>query len=107
MTTIPSVGAPLTSEAGTPCPNCGAPCKTTVLMRGGDHGWGTSDRERTRYRYAPPDLLGALRRLEVAANTVAYCYDKRPENFASALRGMQVDAEHARAVIAAATGEAP
>lgn len=38
----------------TPCPKCGAPCTTKVKMRGGDHGWGTTDAERTTYRYAQP-----------------------------------------------------
>lgn len=36
----------------TPCPTCGAPCTTKVHMRGGDHGWGTTDLERTTYRFA-------------------------------------------------------
>lgn len=39
------------ADAKTKCPNCGAPCETTVNMRGGEHGWGTSDLERTVYRY--------------------------------------------------------
>jgi hypothetical protein len=53
---------------------------------------------------AAPNLLAALQRLELSANTVAYCYDKRPENFAVALREMQDDAETARAALAKATG---
>ena len=36
------------------CPNCGAPCTTEVMMRGGDHGWSTTDKERTVYRFAAP-----------------------------------------------------
>lgn len=35
-----------------PCPTCGAPCTTEVLMRGGDHGWSTTDAQRTVYRFA-------------------------------------------------------
>ena len=42
------------------------------------------------------ELLLALTNLEVSANTVSYCYDKRPENFARALRALAEDAEHAR-----------
>lgn len=38
-----------------PCPKCGAPCNTTVGMRGGDHGWGTSDKEHTVYRFVGDD----------------------------------------------------
>lgn len=37
------------------CPTCGAPCDTDINMRGGDYGWGTSDLERTTYRYAAPE----------------------------------------------------
>lgn len=46
------------------------------------------------------ELLLALRNLEISANTVSYCYDKRPENFARSLRSLQDDAEHARTLIA-------
>lgn len=35
-----------------PCPTCSAPCETTVNPRGGEYGWGTTDAERTTYRYA-------------------------------------------------------
>lgn len=38
------------------CPKCGAPCTTDVKPRGGDYGWGTSDLERTSYRYASPPV---------------------------------------------------
>ena len=31
------------------CPTCNGPCDTEILMRGGDHGWGTTDLERTVY----------------------------------------------------------
>lgn len=40
----------------TPCPTCKAPCVTTVNMRGGDYGWGTSDAERTVYQYSAPTV---------------------------------------------------
>lgn len=49
-----------------------------------------------------PELLEALRRLEVAANTVAYCHDKHRGNFAAALSDMESEAEAARAAIAKA-----
>lgn len=48
------------------------------------------------------ELVEALSRLEVACNSVAYCYDKRPENFAVALCGMGHAAKDARAVLARA-----
>jgi hypothetical protein len=50
-----------------------------------------------------PELLEALRRLEVSANTVAYCYEKRPENFAAALVDLADNAAAARAAIAQAS----
>ncbi len=37
------------------CPKCGAPCTRTVNMRGGDHGWSTTDEERAEYKYAAPE----------------------------------------------------
>lgn len=52
-------------------------------------------------------LADALRRLEVSANTVAYCYEKRAENFAAALRDMEADAEAARAALALMKAAAP
>ena len=55
---------------------------------------------------AAPELLEKLQRLEVTANTVAYCYEKRPENFAVALADLQDDAKTARELIAKATGAA-
>lgn len=42
------------NEAVAQCPTCKAPCTTKVNMRGGDYGWGTTDAERTVYRYAAP-----------------------------------------------------
>lgn len=45
-------------------------------------------------------LAEALGRLEVSANTVAFCYTERPENFASALADLEADAESAREVLA-------
>lgn len=49
--------APAVGAGGAPvatCPTCKAPCSTRVNPRGGDYGWGTTDAERTVYRYAPP-----------------------------------------------------
>jgi hypothetical protein len=51
----------------------------------------------------PPDsneLVEVLRRLEVSANTVDYCYRSNPGNFASALAGLVESAERARAALA-------
>lgn len=42
------------------------------------------------------ELRTAAHNLEVAANTAAYCYEKRPENFASALAKLQETAEAVR-----------
>ena len=53
---------------------------------------------------AAPELYAALHRLEVTANSAAYCYSNRPENFAAALRDLRDDAEAARAALAAARG---
>lgn len=54
---------------------------------------------------AVPELYAALDRLEVSANTVAYCYSKRPENFAQAFQQLRDDAGAARAALAKARGE--
>lgn len=42
------------------------------------------------------ELADKLHNLEVAANTVVYCYTKRPENFASALKELEEAAAAAR-----------
>jgi hypothetical protein len=52
MNTQPNTPASL-NEAVAQCPTCKAPCTTTVNMRGGEYGWGTTDAERTVYRYEP------------------------------------------------------
>lgn len=44
-------------------------------------------------------LREALHRLEVSANTVAYCYERRPGNFAVALQTLKDDATAARAAL--------
>lgn len=51
------------------------------------------------------DLIKAAHALEVSANTVIYCYAKRPENFASALTGLQADANAVRALEYSITGK--
>ena len=38
------------------CPTCGAPCTTDIEPRGGDYGWGTTEKERTTYSYASPPV---------------------------------------------------
>jgi hypothetical protein len=63
----------VTAPAAT-CPTCKAPCTTTVNMRGGEHGWGTTDLERTVYHYAPAQAADSV--LEDAARyrwLVAHC----------------------------------
>jgi hypothetical protein len=55
---------------------------------------------------AAPDLLEALSNLELSANTVQYCFDRRPENFGTALTQLTADAKRARDAIARARGEA-
>lgn len=44
-------------------------------------------------------LREALHSLEVSANTVGYCYDRRPENFASALSELSRQTGLARAAL--------
>lgn len=51
---------------------------------------------------AAPDLLKALRDIEVGANTVDGCYSRNPGNFAAALRDLREYAEAARVAIAKA-----
>ena len=48
-------------------------------------------------------LCEALRNLEIAANTAGYCRDRRPENFAAAMRDLSAYADNARAVLGACT----
>ena len=51
---------------------------------------------------AAPEILAALRQIELAANTVNGCYTRNPGNFAVALMDMVESAEAARVVIAKA-----
>lgn len=44
-------------------------------------------------------LVQALSNLEVAANTVSYCYAKRPANFAAALTDLEFRADEARELL--------
>lgn len=48
-----------------------------------------------------PAMLEAMCDLEVMANTLGYCYDKRPENFAVALREFKDAGAKARTILAA------
>ncbi len=50
---------------------------------------------------AHEQLVAALRDLEVSANSLQYCFDRRPENFGVALTQLKADAERARAALAA------
>lgn len=52
---------------------------------------------------AAPELLQMLSALERDINTMAYCYDKKPENFWRAMAVAKENAIHARAAIAKAT----
>lgn len=52
------------------------------------------------------ELVESAIRLEVAANTVSYCYSNRPENFAVALRELQDDADVLRTKVNAVRGGA-
>jgi hypothetical protein len=81
-----------------------------VVQRGHEGGFVvsgvTASREDADARLiaSAPELFEALHRLEVAANTIAYCYRNRPENFAMALQSLEQDAEHARSIVSKATG---
>ena len=46
------------------------------------------------------ELLDALQRIEIAANTADYCYRNHPGNFTAALRDLELAAADARAAIA-------
>ena len=52
---------------------------------------------------AAPELLQMLSALECDINTMAYCYDRKPENFWRAMAVAKENAIHARAAIAKAT----
>jgi hypothetical protein len=54
---------------------------------------------------AAPELLEALLALECDVNTMAYCYDKRPENFWRSMEVAKRNAQRAREVIAKAGGQ--
>jgi hypothetical protein len=54
---------------------------------------------------AAPELLEAMRALEVGANTVDACYSRNPGNFAAALQDLREYASQARAAITKATGD--
>ena len=69
-----------------------------------DAEYGTNEAD-ARLIAAAPDLLKALRDLEISANTVNRCYSHNPANFAVALAGLKDSAEAARAAIAKAEGQ--
>lgn len=54
---------------------------------------------------AAPDLLEALRVLEVSVNNIRYCWEKRPENMWKAIQQAENDCGSARAAISKALGE--
>lgn len=51
------------------------------------------------------EMLVALKDLELSANSVQYCFDRRPENFGVALTQLEADAKRAREVIATVEGQ--
>jgi len=51
------------------------------------------------------ELREALNKLEVSANTVDYCYQNTPGNFASALQQLVEDAGEARSLTASLEGK--
>lgn len=69
----------------------------------------TSEQAATRqaeHECMQQELIDALHALEVAANTVAYCYELQAGNFAAALQGMADEAERARSILARVRGDA-
>lgn len=83
----------------------------TVFSSNGEFGCPTNPTSEqasanARLIAAAPELLEALRNLELGANTVEACYTRNPGNFASALRDLREYSELARAAIAKATGGA-
>lgn len=74
------------------------------MRRLDDHG--ELDKEDAQVMAAAPELLEMLLALECDINTMAYCYDKRPENFWRAMAVAKENAILARAVIAKAKGTA-
>lgn len=55
-------------------------------------------------RDAVAELIEKSRRLEVTANSLRYCYSKRPENFASCFQQLDEDAAELRAALARLSG---
>lgn len=70
-------------------------------------GWvfGEESKANASLVAAAPDLLQWLLALECDINTMAYCYDKKPENFWRAMAVAKENAIHARAAIAKARGQ--
>ena len=87
--------------------NGGVVCDCTDGFHGTDGEWRMAQKsyDVARLIAAAPDLLDALRKLELMANTVDACYTRNPGNFAVALRALRENAEAARAAIQRATGQ--
>lgn len=80
----------------------GQRCVASVTF-GYDEPAETEQHANAKLIAAAPELLEALSALEVAANGADYCYRKRPENFAVALKSLTDAADKARAAVEKAT----
>jgi hypothetical protein len=84
MNKTPSTnGATQSDAAAVPCPTCSAPCKPAVHSRGGEWGWGTTDAQRTTYRYAAPPAgpaVDALRLSKAVLDFRSYIGARRPDD---------------------------
>jgi len=99
-TTPPQPSVQQEAQGAVACPKCGAPCKRTVNMRGGDYGWSTSDEERADYRYTPPapvdvrrllDHLGELRCYYVESRDGIKGYERREQQFTDLIAEVDAD----------------
>lgn len=74
----------------------------STVNGGGDHRIKEAE-ANTNLISVAPELLEALKNLELSANSLQYCFDRRPENFGVALTQLTADAKIARDAIQKAT----